>query len=60
MASFVAEGGPELEKKAMEDYRDDPVFSFLFDKSSLEYLYFKHRVAVLKKDLQKSEDKSEN
>lgn len=27
MAMFVAEGGAELEKKAMEDYRDDPVFS---------------------------------
>ncbi|XP_012730088.2 SURP and G-patch domain-containing protein 1 isoform X2 [Fundulus heteroclitus] len=60
MASFVAEGGPELEKKAMEDYKDDPMFSFLFDKSSLEYLYFKHRVAVLKKDLQERENKSEN
>ncbi|KAM4556790.1 SURP and G-patch domain-containing protein 1 isoform 2-T2 [Fundulus diaphanus] len=60
MASFVAEGGPELEKKAMEDYKDDPMFSFLFDKSSLEYLYFRHRVAVLKKDLQELENKSEN
>lgn len=27
MASFVAEGGPELEKKAREDYKDDPMFS---------------------------------
>uniref|UniRef100_A0A3B4AYE5 Uncharacterized protein n=1 Tax=Periophthalmus magnuspinnatus TaxID=409849 RepID=A0A3B4AYE5_9GOBI len=27
MASFVAEGGPELERKAREDYKDDPVFS---------------------------------
>lgn len=27
MASFVAEGGPELERKAKEDYRDNPVFS---------------------------------
>ncbi|XP_027877101.1 SURP and G-patch domain-containing protein 1 isoform X1 [Xiphophorus couchianus] len=60
MASFVAEGGPELEKKAMEDYKDDPMFSFLFDKSSLEYLYFKHKVAVLKNNLQKLENKSEN
>ncbi|XP_015242226.1 PREDICTED: SURP and G-patch domain-containing protein 1 [Cyprinodon variegatus] len=60
MASFVAEGGPELEKRAMEDYKDNPMFTFLFNKSSLEYLYFKHRVAVLKKDLQKPEIKSEN
>lgn len=27
MAVFVAEGGPELERKAMEDYKDNPVFS---------------------------------
>ena len=27
MASFVAEGGAELERKAKEDYRDNPVFS---------------------------------
>lgn len=27
LASFVAEGGPELEKKAKEDYKDDPVFT---------------------------------
>lgn len=29
MASFVAEGGAELEKKAKEEYRDDPVFSWV-------------------------------
>uniref|UniRef100_A0A3P9JIM2 SURP and G-patch domain containing 1 n=1 Tax=Oryzias latipes TaxID=8090 RepID=A0A3P9JIM2_ORYLA len=52
MASFVAEGGSELEKKAMEDYKDNPVFFFLFDKSSLEYLYYRKRVAVLKRNLQ--------
>uniref|UniRef100_A0A3P9L5Q8 SURP and G-patch domain containing 1 n=1 Tax=Oryzias latipes TaxID=8090 RepID=A0A3P9L5Q8_ORYLA len=55
MASFVAEGGSELEKKAMEDYKDNPVFFFLFDKSSLEYLYYRKRVAVLKRNLQRSE-----
>jgi len=27
MASFVAEGGPDLEMKAKEDYKDNPVFS---------------------------------
>lgn len=27
MASFVAEGGPELEKRAQEDYKENPVFS---------------------------------
>ncbi|XP_041659191.1 SURP and G-patch domain-containing protein 1 isoform X2 [Cheilinus undulatus] len=60
MASFVAEGGSELERKAREDYKDNPVFSFLYDKSSLEYLYFKNRVAVLRKDLAKPEIASDN
>uniref|UniRef100_A0A3P8SX93 SURP and G-patch domain containing 1 n=1 Tax=Amphiprion percula TaxID=161767 RepID=A0A3P8SX93_AMPPE len=60
MASFVAEGGPELEKKAKEDYKDNPVFSFLYDKSSLEYLYYKNRVAVLRKELQRPENTSDN
>ncbi|XP_068196620.1 SURP and G-patch domain-containing protein 1 [Antennarius striatus] len=59
MASFVAEGGPELEKKAQEDYKDNPVFSFLHDKS-MEYFYYKKRVAQLRKDFQRSENASEN
>ncbi|TNN78085.1 SURP and G-patch domain-containing protein 1 [Liparis tanakae] len=60
MASFVAEGGAELERKAQEDYKDNPVFSFLYDKSSMEYLYFKNRVAVLRKDLHRPENTSDN
>ncbi|XP_051265759.1 SURP and G-patch domain-containing protein 1 isoform X2 [Dicentrarchus labrax] len=60
MASFVAEGGPELERKAKEDYKDNPVFSFLYDKSSLEYLYYKKRVAHLRKDLLRPENTSDN
>ncbi|KAM3604270.1 uncharacterized protein V6R79_008712 [Siganus canaliculatus] len=60
MASFVAEGGPELEQKAREDYKDNPVFSFLFDKSSLDYLYFKKRVAELRRDLLRSTNTSGN
>ncbi|KAJ0011690.1 hypothetical protein NQD34_012665 [Periophthalmus magnuspinnatus] len=54
MASFVAEGGPELERKAREDYKDDPVFSFLYDKGSSDYLYFKRKIAELQRGLQKS------
>ncbi|XP_054625134.1 SURP and G-patch domain-containing protein 1 isoform X2 [Dunckerocampus dactyliophorus] len=50
MASFVAEGGPELEKRAKDDYKENPVFSFLYDKSSMEYLYYKKKVAELKKE----------
>ncbi|XP_036411997.1 SURP and G-patch domain-containing protein 1 isoform X2 [Colossoma macropomum] len=50
MASFVAEGGPELERKAIEDYKDNPVFSFLIEKDSKEHLYFRKRVAQLRQD----------
>ncbi|XP_063075873.1 SURP and G-patch domain-containing protein 1 [Engraulis encrasicolus] len=51
MADFVAEGGPELERKAAEDYRDNPLFGFLQDKNSREYLYYRKRVAELRKKL---------
>nr|XP_046263421.1 SURP and G-patch domain-containing protein 1 isoform X2 [Scatophagus argus] len=60
MASFVAEGGPELEKKAKEDYKDNPVFSFLYNESSTDYLYFKKRVAELRKDLLRPENTPDN
>ncbi|XP_026170038.1 SURP and G-patch domain-containing protein 1 isoform X2 [Mastacembelus armatus] len=60
MASFVAEGGPELERKAKEDYKDNPVFSFLYDKSSMEHLYYKKRVAELRKDLLRADSVSDN
>ncbi|KAL6104435.1 sugp1 [Pungitius sinensis] len=56
MASFVAEGGAELERKAKEDYKDNPIFAFLYDRSTMEYLYFKNRVAVLRKDLLRHEN----
>lgn len=60
MASFVAEGGSELERKAKEDYKDNPVFSFLYDKSSMDYLYYKKRVAELRRNLVKPENNSSN
>lgn len=50
MAVFVAEGGPALEKKAMEDYRDNPLFSFLFEKNSKDYLYYRRKVAEIRRD----------
>ncbi|XP_076847458.1 SURP and G-patch domain-containing protein 1 [Brachyhypopomus gauderio] len=50
MAAFVAEGGPELERKAVEDYKDNPVFSFLVERDSKEHLYFRKRVARLRQD----------
>ncbi|XP_056149053.1 SURP and G-patch domain-containing protein 1 [Lampris incognitus] len=60
LASFVAEGGPELEKKAKEDYKDNPVFSFLYDKNSRDYLYYRKRVAEFRKDLPKPQITSDN
>ncbi|KAJ8387788.1 hypothetical protein AAFF_G00150890 [Aldrovandia affinis] len=58
MAVFVAEGGPELERKAMEDYKDNPVFSFLYDKNSRDYLYYRKKVAEIRKDNPKPETPS--
>ncbi|EHA98451.1 Splicing factor 4 [Heterocephalus glaber] len=53
LARFVAEGGPELEKVAMEDYKDNPAFSFLHDKNSREFLYYRKKVAEIRKEAQK-------
>ncbi|XP_018586758.1 SURP and G-patch domain-containing protein 1 [Scleropages formosus] len=58
MAAFVAEGGPELERKAMEDYKDNPLFSFLYDKNSRDYLYYRRRVAEIRKENPKAETNS--
>ncbi|XP_005999481.1 SURP and G-patch domain-containing protein 1 [Latimeria chalumnae] len=54
LAQFVADGGPEIEKMAMEDYKDNPAFSFLCDKNSRESLYYKKRIAELRKSKQSS------
>ncbi|MEE6487917.1 hypothetical protein FKM82_015084 [Ascaphus truei] len=45
LARFVAEGGRELEKLAMEDYRDNPSFTFLHDQNSREFLYYRKKLA---------------
>uniref|UniRef100_A0A2K6AEY2 SURP and G-patch domain-containing protein 1 n=1 Tax=Mandrillus leucophaeus TaxID=9568 RepID=A0A2K6AEY2_MANLE len=55
LARFVAEGGPELEKVAMEDYKDNPAFAFLHDKNSREFLYYRKKVAEIRKEAQKSQ-----
>uniref|UniRef100_U3K7P1 SURP and G-patch domain containing 1 n=1 Tax=Ficedula albicollis TaxID=59894 RepID=U3K7P1_FICAL len=55
MARFVAEGGPELEKVAMEDYKDNPAFGFLHDKNSREFLYYRKKVAEIRKENQNSQ-----
>ncbi|KAK2107935.1 SURP and G-patch domain-containing protein 1 [Saguinus oedipus] len=43
LAHVVAEGGPELEKVAMEDYKDNPAFAFLHNKNSREFLYYRKK-----------------
>ncbi|XP_069864407.1 SURP and G-patch domain-containing protein 1 isoform X1 [Dipodomys merriami] len=53
LARFVAEGGPELEKVAMEDYKENPAFAFLHDKNSREFLYYRKKVAEIRKEAQK-------
>ncbi|XP_034039233.1 SURP and G-patch domain-containing protein 1 isoform X2 [Thalassophryne amazonica] len=60
MAYFVAQGGPELERQAKEDYKDNPVFSFLYDKNSKDHLYYRKKVAELRRDLLKPENASIN
>ncbi|XP_009071337.1 PREDICTED: LOW QUALITY PROTEIN: SURP and G-patch domain-containing protein 1, partial [Acanthisitta chloris] len=58
LARFVAEGGPQLEKVAMEDYKDNPAFSFLHDKNSREFLYYRKKVAEIRKENQSSQASS--
>ncbi|NWI43670.1 SUGP1 protein, partial [Picathartes gymnocephalus] len=55
LARFVAEGGPQLQKVAMEDHKDNPAFSFLHDKNSREFLYYRKKVAEIRKEIQNSQ-----
>ncbi|KAM4707963.1 SURP and G-patch domain-containing protein 1 isoform 2-T2 [Discoglossus pictus] len=55
MARFVAEGGRQLEKMAMEDHRDNPAFGFLHDQNSPEFLYYRKKLAEYKQKCQDSE-----
>ncbi|KAM4888114.1 SURP and G-patch domain-containing protein 1 [Thomomys bottae] len=59
LARFVAEGGPELEKVAMEDYKENPAFAFLHDKNSREFLYYRKKVAEIRKEAQKAQAASQ-
>ncbi|XP_063770635.1 SURP and G-patch domain-containing protein 1 [Pseudophryne corroboree] len=52
LARFVAEGGRELEKMALEDYKDNPAFGFLHDQSSPEFLYYRKKLAEFKQKYQ--------
>jgi splicing factor 4 len=49
----VAEGGPEQEKVAMEDYKDNPAFRSLYNKNSREFLYYRRKVVEIRKKKKK-------
>uniref|UniRef100_UPI00358E397D SURP and G-patch domain-containing protein 1 isoform X2 n=1 Tax=Myxine glutinosa TaxID=7769 RepID=UPI00358E397D len=44
LAMLVAEAGPEFEKVAVENNRNDKAFWFLYDQSSEAYKYFQQKV----------------
>ncbi|ETE70998.1 SURP and G-patch domain-containing protein 1, partial [Ophiophagus hannah] len=56
LARVVAEGGPEMEKVALEDCKDNPVFAFLHDKNSPEFLYYRKKLAEMWKKGQDVEE----
>lgn len=55
LARFVAEEGPEIEKMAMEDYKNNSAFGFLSDPNSREHLYYKKKMAEFKMEKLKSQ-----
>nr|XP_060641152.1 SURP and G-patch domain-containing protein 1 isoform X1 [Anolis sagrei ordinatus] len=58
LARVVAEGGPEMEKVALEDCKDNPNFAFLQDKNSPEFLYYRKKLAEMWKKGQDPEETS--
>ncbi|XP_034974479.1 SURP and G-patch domain-containing protein 1 isoform X1 [Zootoca vivipara] len=58
LARVVAEGGPDLEKVALEDCKDNPTFAFLHDKNSPEFLYYRKKLAEMWKKGQDPEEVS--
>lgn len=48
MAAFFAQCSPDKEFQALEDYKDNPVFWFLYDETSHAHRYFKYKVAELR------------
>ncbi|XP_038632784.1 SURP and G-patch domain-containing protein 1 isoform X2 [Scyliorhinus canicula] len=50
LAKYVADGGREVEKLAIQNNRDNPVFSFLYDRNSRAFLYYKKKVAEIKRE----------
>ncbi|XP_060037852.1 SURP and G-patch domain-containing protein 1 isoform X2 [Erinaceus europaeus] len=53
LARFVAQGGPELEKLAVED-KDNTALSFLQDRNSREFLYYRKKVAEIRREAQRA------
>ncbi|XP_025024487.1 SURP and G-patch domain-containing protein 1 isoform X4 [Python bivittatus] len=58
LARVVAEGGPDMEKVALEDCKDNPAFAFLHDKNSPEFLYYRKKLAEMWKKGQDPEETS--
>ncbi|KAJ7308245.1 hypothetical protein JRQ81_008770 [Phrynocephalus forsythii] len=56
LAKVVSEGGPELEKVALEDCKDNPAFAFLHDKNSPAFLYYRKKLAEMWKKNQCPEE----
>ncbi|XP_048415839.1 SURP and G-patch domain-containing protein 1 [Stegostoma tigrinum] len=52
LAKYVADGGHEVEKLAIQNNRDNPAFSFLYDRNSRAFLYYKKKVAEIKREKQ--------
>uniref|UniRef100_A0A2K6CK36 G-patch domain-containing protein n=1 Tax=Macaca nemestrina TaxID=9545 RepID=A0A2K6CK36_MACNE len=51
-------GGPEIEKVAMEDYKENPASAFLQGKNSKEFLYYR-KVTEIRKEAQRSQSASQ-
>uniref|UniRef100_A0A8C5WFI3 SURP and G-patch domain-containing protein 1 n=1 Tax=Leptobrachium leishanense TaxID=445787 RepID=A0A8C5WFI3_9ANUR len=60
LARYVAEGGKELEKMAIEDYKDNPAFGFLHDQNSREFLYYRKKLAEFRKAFEDPEKLAAN
>nr|XP_008123477.1 PREDICTED: SURP and G-patch domain-containing protein 1 [Anolis carolinensis] len=58
LARVVADGGPEMEKVALEDCKDNPNLAFLHDKNSPEFLYYRKKLAEMWKKSQDPEETS--
>ncbi|XP_069072289.1 SURP and G-patch domain-containing protein 1 [Pleurodeles waltl] len=49
MAAIVADGGLEMEKMAIEEYKEHSAFAFLRDRNSKEFLFYRKRTAEIRK-----------